>query len=144
MGASLGQHLCLDVLHQTLAGTGEQLDGIFIGLVGTQQAVLLIAAAAVDGLGHQIVQTVDDLRTGSLQQALGTGAGVDVTGQHLLGVGQNGTGVVGQDDFHLCAAVPNEVAVILDVVHTSEGVLVLAKQFPIPLQGQHIAVGVDA
>ena len=69
---------------------------------------------------------------------------MDIAGQHLLGVGQDGTGVVGQDDFHLCAAVPDEVAVVLDVVHAGEGVLVLAKEFPIPLQGQHVAVGVDA
>ena len=56
MLAGLGEHLGLDGLHQVLAGAGEQLHLVLGGLVGAQQAVGLVAAAAVDGGGHDVVQ----------------------------------------------------------------------------------------
>ena len=80
------QHLLLNGVHQVLAVAGEQLDLIFCSLVGAQQAVLFIVAAAVDGAVHDLVETKYTLCTGSLQDALGARSGVDVAAEDVLRV----------------------------------------------------------
>ena len=116
------QQLVLDVLHQTLAVPGEELDLVLGGLVGAQQAVAGVVAAAVHRGGEDLVQAEHTLCAGGLEQALGAGAGVDVAGQNVLGVVQNGPGVVGEEDLHLRAALPDELGVVVHIVHAGEGV----------------------
>ena len=134
----------LDLVHQRPAVPGEQLDLVLGGLVGAQQAVVRVEAAAVHRGGHDLVQAEHPPGAGGSQQAAGAGAGMDVTMQHILGVVQNGAAVVGKDDLRLGAALPDEAFVIFHIVHAGEGMLFIAEQLPVPLQGQHIAVGVDA
>ena len=127
---------------EILALPGKELHLVLGGLVGAQQSVLAVVAAAVDGGGHDIVQAEDLLRPGGQQAALGAGAGVDVTGQHVLGVGQDGPGVIGEDDLHLRAALPDQVGIVVHIVHAREGVDGVAEQLPVTLQGEDILIGV--
>ena len=64
--------------------------------------------------------------------------------EHILGVVQNGPGVVGKYHFHLSTALLDQAAVILHVVNTGKGVLDVAEQLPITLFVQYILVGVYA
>lgn len=73
MGAGGFGDALLDLQDYILALSGEELDSGFSGLVGAQQAILLIAAASVYRSGENIVQTAYQLSTGSTQTALGTG-----------------------------------------------------------------------
>ena len=69
---------------------------------------------------------------------------MDVAAQHVLGVWQDGSGVIGEDDLHLRAAFPDELGVIFHIVHTGEGVLLIAEQLAVALQGKHVPIGVYA
>ena len=138
------QDALLNVLHQILALTGEELDLVFGSLVGAQEAVLLIAAAAVDGSGHDIVQTANTLRTGSLEQALGTLAGMNIAVDDVFGVVQDGAAVIGKDDLHIGAALADQTLVVFHVVNTGKGVLLVAEELTVFLKTQHILVGIYA
>ena len=142
MLAGLFQQPLLDVQHQRRALTGEELDLVLGGLVGAQQAEPLLEAAAVHALVQDIVQAIHPLGPGGPEQTLGALPAVDVAGQHIFGVVQNGAAVVGEHDLHLRAALADQVAVVADVVHTGEGVGVGAEQLPVLFQRQHIGVGV--
>ena len=141
--AGLLQEGSLDRHDQVGALSGEQLDGGLGGLVGAQQAVLLVVAVAVNGLGQDVVQAADSLSTGSQQQTLGTCTGVDVAGQDVLGVGQDCTAVICEDDLSLSAFLTDQIAVVLDIVNAGEGVDIVAKQLTVLFFGQGIGEGVD-
>lgn len=68
---------------------------------------------------------------------------MDVAGQHGLGVGQDGPGIVGEDDLHLGAGFPDQVGIIVHIVHAGEGVGGVAEQLTVALQREHILIGVD-
>ena len=138
----LGQQAGLNGLHQPLTVPGEELDLILGGLVGSQQAVVLIAPAAVYRGVHNLVQTEHLFPAGGQQAALGAGSGVDVTAQHVFGVGQDGAGVVGKENLHLRAALPDELGVIVHIVHPGKGVLVVSEERPVALQGEYILIGI--
>ena len=68
---------------------------------------------------------------------------MDVAAQHLVGVLEDGLGVVGEDDLHLGPVFPDELGVELHIVHAGEGVQHLAEQRAVLRFGQGVAVGVD-
>ena len=142
MAAGLLQQPLLNGLHQPLAVPGEELHLLLGGLVGAQQAVFLITAAAVNRGVQNLVQTKDPLGSGGLQQPLGALTGVNVAAQHIPGIGQDGPGIVGKDDLHLRPAALNQLLVVGHVVHTGEGVLLIAEELPVFLQGEDVLVGV--
>ena len=142
MLAGFLQQLFLNGLHQPLAVPGEQLHLFLGGLVGAQQTVFLVISAAMDGGVQNLVQAEHLFRAGGFQQPFGTPAGVDVAAQHVPGVGQDGTGIVGEDNFHLGPTALNELLVVGHVVHAGEGVLLIAEQLPVPRQGEHVLVGI--
>ena len=132
----------LDRLHQPLAVPGEELHLLLRGLVGAQQAVFLIIATAVHRGVEDLVQAEDPLRSRRPEQPLGAGPGVDVAAQHVLGVGQNGPGIVGKDDLHLGPAALDQLLVVGHIVHPGEGVLFIAEEPAVLLQGEHVLIGV--
>ena len=67
---------------------------------------------------------------------------MDVAGQHVLGVGQNGPGIVGEDDLHLSARLTDQIGIIVHIVHAGKGVGGVAEQLAVALQREHILVGV--
>ena len=69
---------------------------------------------------------------------------MDVAVDDILGIGQDGLGVIGEDDLRLRAAVPDQVHVVGHIVHAGEGVHGVAEQLPVFFQGQHVPVGVHA
>ena len=69
---------------------------------------------------------------------------MNVAVKHILGVGQNCSGVVCQNDLSLGAAVLNQLGVVLDIVNTGERMLNVAEQLTELGGGQHITVRVDA
>ena len=138
------QHALLDVQHQRAAVAGKELDLVLGGLVGAQQTVLFVVAAAVHRRGEDLVQTVDRLRAGGLEQSLGARAGVNVAGEDTVGILEDVLRVVGEDDLRLGAAAFHQLGVVGHVVNAGELVLHLAEQGAELLQRQHVAVGVDA
>ena len=144
MLSGLLQHLLLDVLHQRLGSSREQLHLVLGGLVGTEEAVVLIEAAAVHRSGHDVVHAQDHLRARILQDPLGALPGVDIAGDDRVRVVQDRLRVVCEDDLALSAALLDQVSVVFHIVHAGELMLVDAKQLPVLLQSQHVAVGVHA
>ena len=144
MLAGLVKDAPLDVQHQALTGAREELDLVLGGLVGAQQPVLLVAARAIHGRGQDVVQPQHHPGTCGLENPLGARAGMDVAGQHRIGVGEDGLCLIGEDDLGLRAALADEVAVILHVIHAGELMLVLAEQLAVLLERQHVGIGVDA
>ena len=69
---------------------------------------------------------------------------MNVAGEYILGVIQDGTGVIGKDDLALATHFPDQLGVVLHIVHTGEGVLDIAKQFPVFLFAEDILIGVNA
>ena len=96
----------------------DRLYAVLGGLVGAEQAVIFIEAASVHGLGENLVQADHLLRAGCQQAAFVSGAGMDVTADHLIGVIKDAAAVVGQDDLHLGALGGNQLLVVLHVVHS--------------------------
>ena len=144
MSAGALQHHVLDAVHEGLAVSGEQLYAVLGGLVGAEQAVIFIEAASVHGLGENLVQADHLLRAGCQQAAFVSGAGMDVTADHLIGVIKDAAAVVGQDDLHLGALGGNQLLVVFHVVHSGEGVFGVAEQLAVFLLGQHVGPGIHA
>ena len=109
-----------------------------------KEAVVLIVPAAVHGSGEDLVQGEDPLSPGLQQPPLGALAGVDVAVDDVLGVGQDGPGVVGEDHLDLGPALPDEVHVVGHIVHPGEGMHRIAEELPVLFQAQHVLIGVDS
>ena len=107
-------------------------------------AVLIVIAAAVHRGGHDLVQAEHGIGARGGEQALGALAGVDVAGEHGLGVAQDGPGVVGEHDLAFGARALDHAAVIVHIVHAGEGVLFIAEQLAVAGLAEHVAPGVDA
>lgn len=90
----LFKHELLHTLNEFLAVDREQLNGVLGSLIGTQQTAEIVVAAAVYGCGEDVVKAVDGLGTVLLEQALCAGSGVDIAAQHILGVVEDGRGLV--------------------------------------------------
>lgn len=131
---NLGNHL--------VAVDREQLNGLLGCLVGAQQAETIVVARTVDACGHNVVQGADNLCASLLQQTLGACAGVDVAGQNIPRVLQNGTRVVCEDDLSLSAGRLDELLVVVNVVNAGEYVGLVAEQLAVLLLGQDIGPGV--
>ena len=69
---------------------------------------------------------------------------MDIAAQNAFRIIQNGFAVIGQNHFHLSAAVGNQLLIILDIVHAGKGMLLIAKQFPEFCFREHVAPGIDA
>lgn len=95
LAGALGQSLTQRLSHGH-GVPGKELHAAVIGLVGAQKAVLGVITAAVHGGGEQVIQTQDTPGAGGLQQALGALAGVDVTADDGVGVGEDGLDTVGK------------------------------------------------
>jgi len=131
-------------LQQTGRSPSGQLDGFLGCLVRTEQTVGRVAAAAVDRCGQDVVQTQYDRSACFFQDAFGAISGVDVAGQHLVGVVEDGLWIVGKNDFYLSAAFTNQLGVKFNIVYTGEWVQHLAEQLAVFCFGQHVAPWVDA
>ena len=105
----------LNFLHQAAAVPGEQFHRILGGFIGAQKAIVFIAAAAVYRRAEDIVQAQNTLRAVLPQNSLGARPGMDIAGEHVFSVLQNGAAVVGKDNFHLCPGLTDHIAVILHI-----------------------------
>ena len=52
--------------------------------------------------------------------------------------------IIGKNNFRLRTRIPDELAVIIHIVHSGEFMFVLTKEFPVTLQGKHVAVWIDS
>ena len=134
----------LNAVNDGLAVTREELDGFFGCLVGAEKTVGFVVAAAVYGCGQNIVETENGFGAGSLEKSLGARTGVDVAAENVLGVVQNGVAVVGEDDFDVTAAVPDEFLVVFDIVNAGEGVETVTEEFTVLGLVENIAVRIYA
>ena len=133
----------LDVQHQRLAVAREELDGALGGLVGAEETVALVVAAAFYGGVEDIVQPEHYAGAEIAQDALGAGAGVDVAGDDGVGIVEDASGAVAENDLHISAAVADDTGVILDIVHSCEFMDVGAEELAVAVQRQQVRVGVD-
>ena len=140
---ALGQSLTQGLRHGH-GVPGEELHAAVVGFVGAQEAVLGVIAAAVHGGGQQVIQAQDALSAGGLQQALGALAGVNVTADDGVGVGEDGLDTVGENDLHLGTGLLNDTLVIVHIVNAGEGMDHGAEVAAELLQGQHIPEGIYA
>ncbi len=122
----------------------EEFDLVLGGLVGAEQTVPLVAAAAVHGFGENVVQPEHCFRAVFEKDALGALSGVNVAVDDGLGVEQDRLGLVRENDLDLRAAFTDQLLVVRDVVDAGERVPVLAEKTPVVLECQNVAVRVDA
>ena len=134
----------LNVQHQRATLTREQLNLVLGRLVGSEQSVLLVVAASVDRGGQDIVQPADQPRTRIAQDTLGTRPGMDVAGQHGIGVVQDRARLIGEHDLYVSTGVTDQIGVITYVIHARELMRIGAEQLTIALQRQNVGVGVNA
>ena len=144
MDTGASDKLRLDGLCHRLSVFGEELDGVLRGLVGAQQAVLRLVAAAVDGLVHDIAQGQYLFGAGLQQTLSGPLPFVDVGTEDRVRIGKNGCGVVGKDDLGFGSLLLDEAAVVFHIVDPGEGVLGFTEQFDELSFRQSRGIGVDA
>ena len=53
-------------------------------------------------------------------------------------------GIIGKNNFRLRARVPDDLTVIIHIVHSGKFMPVLPKKLPVTLQGKHVAVWIDS
>ena len=53
-------------------------------------------------------------------------------------------GIIGKNNFCLRTRIPDNLTVIIHIVHSGEFMSVLAKELPITLQGKHVTVWIDS
>ena len=92
---------------------------------------------------EDIIQTADLFRAGAPQQPLGAGSGVDIAGKHIFGIVQNHPGIIGEDDLYISTLFPNQVGIVLHIVHQCKGMQILTEQLAVALQRQYIRIGID-
>ena len=122
----------------------EELNGLLGRLVGAEQSVFGVVAAAVDALIEQIVEAEHDLRTRDLEQALAARAGVDVAGDDGVGVVAKRLHAIAEDNLDLGARILDDAGVEVDVVDARERVHRRAEFLAELFERQNIAVRVDA
>ena len=83
LAGALHHHL-MNSVNEWLAVAREQLDSLFRCLVGTEESVVLIVTASVDGRGHDVIETADLFRSCSQKAAFASRSGVDVTADHIV------------------------------------------------------------
>ncbi len=137
------QDLLLNGEDEALAVFREQFHPLLGRLVGTEQAVRLVVAGAVAGRVHDVVETADRFGTCLEEDLLGAGSRVDVAVQDMVGVVEDGFGVVRKDDLDLRAFLVDEVRIIIDIVDAGELMLVHAEVGPVLFQRKNVRVGVD-
>ena len=52
-------------------------------------------------------------------------------------------GVIGKDNLRLRPGLPDDLTVVVHIIHAGKLMLVLSKEFPVAFQGKHIAVWID-
>ena len=102
-----------------------------------------VVARTIDALGEDVSESDDFLGTGLFDEPDGSWGGVDVSGDDILGVFENGTWVVGEDDFAFGAFGLNEFFVVAWVIHSGEWVTDNAEEFSPFLKGEDILEWVD-
>ena len=122
----------------------EELDGLLGRLVGAEQAVFGVVAAAVDASVEQIVEAEHHFRARGLEQALAAHAGVDVAGDDGVGVVAQRLHAVAENDLDLSARILDNAGVEVDVVDARERVHRRAELFAELRERQNVAVRVDA
>ena len=85
LAGALHHHL-VNSVHEWLAVTREQLDGLFRCLVGTEKTVLFIVSASIDGFCHDLIKTVHFLCSGCQKAAFASRSSVDVTADDVVRV----------------------------------------------------------
>ena len=144
MLARRGKQTGLDILDQPLAVAREELDRILCRLVGTQQAIFLIAATALDGRIEDVIHAQDHPGAGIPQDAFGPGPGMDVAGDDGVRILEDGFGPVREDNLNLGAAFPDQFGIIGDVIHPREFMHAVAEEFAVALQRQDVGIGIDS
>ena len=74
----------MDLFHQRMAVAREQLQTVLGRLVGAEQAVIGVEAAAIDRLCQKVVKGINRLGAGPDQIALDSVAVVDIGDQHFF------------------------------------------------------------
>ena len=69
---------------------------------------------------------------------------MDVAAQHILCIRQHGAHVISEQEYRLAALRTEQVSVILHIIHTGEGMLLIAEQLAVFRLVQHVAPGVYA
>ena len=139
--ARLFQQYLLHSFHELVAVPGEELHAVVGGEVGSEDAVIGVIAAALDGSVHYLVHGDDLLRAGGEQQPLGAETGVYVGVDDHLGVFQYLLRTVGEDYLGVAAC---HLLVQRDVVHARERMLDLAERGVHLLLREHVRVRIDA
>ena len=121
----------------------EELDGLLGRLVGAEQAIFFIVAAAVHALREQVVKTQHDLRAAGLQQALAARAGVDIAGDDSVRAAAQRLHTVAEEDFDLGAGVGDDAGIEIDIINAGEGVHRRAELLAELLKRQNVAVRVN-
>ena len=122
----------------------EELNGLLGRLVGAEQSVFGVVAAAVDASVEQIVEAEHHAGASGLEQALAARAGVDVAGDDGVGVVAQRLHAIAEDDLDLSAGVGDDAGVEVDVVDARERVHRRAEFLAELFERQNIAVRVDA
>ena len=138
------QNALLHIEYEGLAVTREELDLVLGRLVGAEQTVLFVAAAAVYGSVEDLVEVANDLCARLHEDALGARSGMDAAVDDVIGICEDRFRLICKNDLDLGTCLMDEVAVVLDIVHAGELVLVHAEQLAIACLGEYIRVGIDA
>ena len=126
-----------------MAVAREQLQTVLGRLVGAEQAVIGVEAAAIDRLCQKVVKGINGLGAGPGQIALDPAAVVDVGNQHFFGIGQRRSGVVGQIDLDLSRR--RQFFVQIDIIDAGERMLGGIAEHPAIFRfGQEIGMRVDS
>ena len=100
-----------ELLGDSHAVAREQLD-LFLGrLVGAEQTVIGIVAAAVHGSGQKVVKPEDNARTRLLQKPLGALARMDIAGNDGVRIVEQRGHAVAEDQLRFRAGFRNDIGV---------------------------------
>ena len=138
------ENTLLDVENKPLALPREQLDLILGGFVGAEKPVLFIEAAAVYRGVHDIVKPEDGFRTRVAENTLRACARMDIAGEDTVRITENRLRLICENDLRLGTAGADKLAVIFNIIHACEFMLVFAEKLAVFFESEHIAVGIDA
>gem|GEM_PF-6019651 len=102
-----------------------------------------VVAGTVDAVSEDVGESDDLLGTGLLDEPDGSWGGVDVSGNDVLGVFEDGTWVVCEDDLAFGAFGLNEFFVVAWVIHAGEWVTDDTEELSPFLKGEDILEWID-
>ena len=126
-----------------LSVSREELYRILCRLVGAEQSIVFVIAAAIDRCIQDLIHSIY-IRAFFLQYPLGACTGMDVAVYDVICVIEDLFRMVGEDDLSFSSGSLYKVAVISHIIHSRELMFILAKEFPVLLLSKDIAVWVHS